>query len=214
MGKINRELQKLDWRWRMDCQIAMLVDSMQGCESALDVGCGNGSPLIEVEGIRKFGVDGFDPSVNAARASGKYEHVEFSDLLNYLRSRDPGAFDAVVALDVIEHFDFADGFEMLQEMERVASRIVVVATPNGFLAQEGNLNPYQEHRSGWQAREFMARGYETFGLYGAKFFRSQGHELIFGSSNLFAKASWKSQRFVLNRPSLATALFGVKRVKA
>ena len=53
----------------------------------------------------------------------------------------PTSFDVVVAVDVLEHLERTDGFDLLEAMEQLARQRVVVFTPNGFVAQgarEGN----------------------------------------------------------------------------
>jgi hypothetical protein len=84
-----------------------------------------------------------------------------------------GAFDASVALDVVEHLEKPEGFRMLGEMKRVSKRRVVVMTPNGFLPQEGDENPWQRHRSGWTVDEFRALGFRVKGVRGPKFLRGE-----------------------------------------
>ncbi len=60
------------------------------------------------------------------------------------------SFDAVVALDVVEHFEKPDALRMLLELERVSRSLVVVVTPSGFVPQPPTEDePWQEHRCGF-----------------------------------------------------------------
>lgn len=77
----------------------------------------------------------------------------------------PKSVDTVFAVDVIEHMEKADGFELLREAERLARRQVVIFTPLGFFPQpyENPEKPdrwgmnggyWQAHRSGWLPEDF------------------------------------------------------------
>jgi len=211
---VKKELVKRDWRWRYDSQIGRLESWLEGCASVLDVGCGANSPVAMVAGIKRYGVDGFAESVDKARIGGKYENVICAELLEYLGAQNSRAFDAVVALDVIEHFDREGGLRLMREMERVSAKKVIIATPNGFLPQAATENHHQEHLSGWPASDFLANGYEVKGLYGLKVLRGQGHESRIPSSSLLAWISWNTARIAENIPSLAAGLICQKCTEA
>jgi ubiquinone/menaquinone biosynthesis C-methylase UbiE len=84
------------------------------------------------------------------------------------------SFDAVVAFDFIEHLTKTDGLKLLNEMERIARKKVVVYTPNGFLPQEAfDNNPYQKHLSGWTYNEMQQLGYNVYGINGNKKWRGE-----------------------------------------
>jgi hypothetical protein len=96
----------------------------------------------------------------------------------------PGEFDAVVALDVIEHLSREEGERLLLSVERIAARRVLVFTPNGFLPQPpSDDNPHQEHRSGWTLHDFVSRGYRVVGVNGWRPLRGQYAELRGPSRN-------------------------------
>ena len=77
------------------------------------------------------------------------------------------SFDLAMATDLIEHLDRASGFALIDQMERIAKKAVVIFTPVGFLDTE----KYQKeavgddrtliHRSGWDPEVFKALGYEV-----------------------------------------------------
>src|SRR5262249_18496684 len=98
------------------------------------------------------GVDAYEPAVEESRARGIHDEYRVADVRSIGELFDARSFDAVLAVDLIEHLEEADGLALLAAMERIARKRVVVFTPNGFLpqgAREGN--PWQVHRSGWSA---------------------------------------------------------------
>src|SRR5690606_12372244 len=108
------------------------------CENLLDVACGSCSPVRTLS--RKLshtvGVDGFRPSIERSRAAGI--HDEYLELdIRQLGERVPArSYDAVVALDLIEHLTKDEGLKLLKDMETIARKKVILFTPNGFLPQE------------------------------------------------------------------------------
>jgi hypothetical protein len=73
--------------------------------------------------------------------------------------------DTVFALDVIEHFEKEDGIRFIKEVERIASKQIVIFTPLGLYPQEYDESDltdrwglqggyWQSHRSGWEPSEF------------------------------------------------------------
>jgi hypothetical protein len=79
-------------------------------------------------------------------------------------------FDVATAVEVIEHLEKEKGIALLNELERVARR-VVVTTPNRFFAQAAyDGNDWQQHRSAWCAAELASRGYHVIGGGGLLFF--------------------------------------------
>jgi hypothetical protein len=141
------------------------------CQTLLDVGCGETSPIHKFSGEipHTVGVDAHAPSVERSRARGIHTDYRVTDVLAIGSAFADGSFDCVVCLDVIEHFEKVDGNRLLDAMERIARKRVVVFTPNGFVPQPAEAgNPWQLHRSGWTAEEMRGRGYEVIGVGGWK----------------------------------------------
>lgn len=79
------------------------------------------------------------------------------------------SFDVVMACEVIEHLEFADGPKLLAALEKVAKKIVILTTPHGFQKQDPNdpananepwiNNKYQLHLSGWCHTDLEKLGY-------------------------------------------------------
>lgn len=139
------------------------------CQTLLDVGCGESSPVQFFTREVKYsvGVDAHQPSIDKSQEAGIHSDYRRMNVLEIGNAFEPRSFDCVVSLDVIEHLTKAEGLRLLDAMESIARRRVVVFTPNGFLAQPAEPdNPHQLHVSGWTAAKMRARGYRVIGVGG------------------------------------------------
>jgi SAM-dependent methyltransferase len=173
----------------------------------LDVGCsdGRGSEVLRRRGAH--GVDIYRPALMSARDAGRRVPVTQADVRE-LPYRDD-SFDAVVALDVVEHFDKPEALRVLLELERVARSLVVVVTPSGFVPQPPTEDePWQEHRCGFEADEFENLGYDVAGLGGPAALRGAYGSFRWGAAGkLVAAAAIPAFK---QRPESAYALLAVK----
>lgn len=175
----------------------------------LDVGCSDGRGSEVLSGAA--GCDIYRPALVAARDAGRRRAVVQSDVraLPYRR----GAFDAVVALDVVEHFEKDDALRVLAEMERVSRRLVVVLTPAGFVEQPGTPEePWQRHRCGFHPEELESLGYRVRGVGGMRHLRGDYGAFRWGPAGQLLGAV--SQPVVRSWPAQAFHLVGVKQVDA
>jgi SAM-dependent methyltransferase len=191
----------------------LLDEAIGECTSLLDVGCGSGSPIQYLP--RRFkhtvGVDGFQPSLDRVRALGCHHELRKADLLDIGSAFPPKSFDVVVALDVIEHFEKPDGLRLLQMMEELARKRVVIFTPNGFLPQGvWDNNPHQIHRSGWTVKEMCKLGYRVIGLGGWKPLRKEFGEIRFRPFGVWLRISLATQPLVERIPVHAFQILCVK----
>ncbi len=190
-----------------------LAAACADCASLLDVGCGAGSPIEQIAPrmTRVVGVDAFAPALAAARATGLYTDVRELDVMAIGGAFEPRAFDAVLAADLLEHLPKTDGHRLLDAMERIAARRVIIFTPNGFVEQdEEDGNPHQAHRSGWTVAEFEARGYRVKGISGWKPLRGRKAAVRWPPRVLWVRVSLLTQRWVEARPEKAFSLLCVK----
>lgn len=143
-----------------------------GARSILDVGCGmmhDGDPLTEdilheVCRDARYEVTGIDAFPKCVRwrekngPPGAYMVMDARDV-HKLRRR----FDIVICHHVIEHLPKADGRRLLSSLEGMYDRLLVVATPTGFVDTEYNVklrgNELERHLSGWDIAEFRELGY-------------------------------------------------------
>jgi 2-polyprenyl-6-hydroxyphenyl methylase/3-demethylubiquinone-9 3-methyltransferase len=94
-------------------------------QSVLDLGCGNGAfgALLAREGYEVTGLDPSASGIEIARARGGGSFMQY-DLNEPLPARHAGRYDAVVALEVIEH---------LLLPRRLMERALAALRPGGLL---------------------------------------------------------------------------------
>lgn len=90
-----------------------------------------------------------------------YNKIYIGEALNLLASLASRSYDLVLAIDILEHFDKADGIAFLKECLRVSSRRVVISTPKDFIEQDVAANPFENHRPHWIEEDLKNCGFET-----------------------------------------------------
>jgi hypothetical protein len=187
---------------------------LRGCQMVLDVGCGDFSPMSYLSGFHLVGVDGYPPAVEEAKGRGTHDEMLLGNVLQLGELFRDRRFDACVALDVIEHLKKEDGWRMLEDMERLATRRVIIFTPNGFIPQRSQHGDLQEHLSGWTAEEMRSRGYKVFGMYGPKKLRGEYHRIKWQPRVFWVMVSlFCHYAYTRTRPEKAAAIFCVKEIR-
>ena len=213
---IKGTLKKLD-RWLFAGLRGQYTDvlgsELRGLDSLLDVGCGSDSPVKHFSnGIERYvGVDAFQPSIDSSEAKHIHDEYHRLDVLEIGRVFPNRSFDGVVALDLIEHLSKPQGLALIEMMERIARKKVIIFTPNGFLEQrEHDGNKLQVHRSGWTVEEMRSLGYRVIGVNGWKPIRGESANIKWWPGTFWMRISLLSQPFTRNRPRSAFALLCVK----
>ncbi len=150
--------------------------------SILDVGTGMGQygflARNNLENVNLFVVDGANASQRPkagwrVRIDGiegyagyltpvhdyVYNRMLIGDALSVLSGIADNAYDLVLAVDILEHFDKPEGLRFLAELRRVAGEAALVSTPKAFHSQEIEANPFENHRSCWSQAELAAEGF-------------------------------------------------------
>lgn len=186
-------------------------------KTILDVGCGDGSFMTQINSDNKFdvlGIDFFDPYIKKAKVAGVYKNVVKMDIKKMQFNKQ--MFDSVLASQVVEHFTKKEALKIIRKMEKHALSTIVIGTPNGRFDQDPyDGNKLQKHLSQWTVDEFRKIGYTVYG---------QGLKIVYGQdglleTNLGKFKIWQSalilisyflSPFIYIFPQHATYLIAVK----
>ncbi len=168
-GSFIRELQ-YSLPWTYPAEIRKLIPKGS---KVLDVGCGDGHNMAWVNAYGDYKVIGVDINSKDIAIAKKrkcylspyvsvYRQVFAADLTKKLPFNKK--FDVVVCSQIVEHLEKRYALVLINKLEKLASKRVIVATINGFF-QFNHRNPgkYDIHRSGWSEKEFQKLGYKVFG---------------------------------------------------
>lgn len=193
----------------------IIEKEVKGLKTLLDVGCGANSPVQTFnKNLYCVGVDAFEPSIERSKLKKIHNEYIKLDVLKVGEAFQAKSFDIVVALDLIEHLEKDDGLALLDMIEKIASKKVVIYTPNGFLPQgDRENNPWQVHLSGWTAQEFINRGYEVIGVNGIKSLRGAFAKVKYKPAFFWNFISDLSELFVKHKPEKAFQLLAIKTIK-
>lgn len=191
-----------------------LTKELRNMKTVLDVGCGDSSPLAKIKkNFSSFGIDAHKPSILKSRKAKIHNYYKIGDILKLDSFFKPKSFDAVVALDVIEHFKKKDALKLIDSMDRIAKKKVLIVTPYGFAKQSAyDGNPYQEHKSGWNVSDFKKMGYKIHGMRGFRFIRGGegGANILYKPWIMWGAISALSQPITYFIPQFASQLLAVK----
>ncbi len=142
----------------------------RSAKSILDIGCGEGLPMRLIKKRMKVesstGVDLFEPYIKKARNIQTHGSYELQDIrkLNYGRE----SFDVVIASHVLEHLPKEEALMVLEKLERIAKKQIIIAAPIGEMYHpEVDGNKLQLHLSEFEPEEFEKRNYRII-RYGWK----------------------------------------------
>jgi len=175
-------------------------------KSVIDVGCGRGivGAIVRIyrDPQRVVGVDVFKPYLDSCKKMGIYTELLQWDLRNVPLPFNDNEFDLAVALEVLEHMPKAKGLSLLEELERIANRIIV-STPTIFFRQPlYDKNPFQNHISIWHYYEFKQKGYIVRGIGGLR--------LPALRSKYCRRISYALGRLTYLFPCLSTSMIAIK----
>ncbi len=189
----------------------LLQKELSGCERVLDLGCGHHSPLGSCRIPYSVGVELFEPSLQESRR--KRIHTEYVKADIRAVVFKPKSFDAVIAVEVLEHLTREEGVELLGKMAGWAKKKVIITTPNGYMWQGTcDSNPLQEHRSGWTAKGLRQLGFRVRGLAGWKGLRGCYASIKYKPAFLWARVSDITQKVTWYWAEQAFQLLAVRDV--
>lgn len=189
--------------------------NLAGVVSVLDVGCGSSSPVKYVKKtFYSEGLDIYKKAIHQSKQNRIHDKYTIGNGLHLEKYYKPKSFDAVIALDVIEHFEKKDALVVLKKMERTAKKKVIILTPNGYhldmTCHRDIKNPYQKHKSGWSKKELEDLGYSVFGLRGLKYLRDQNATIKYKPWIVWGVVAFILEAILYFFPSLSYDLFAVK----
>lgn len=172
-------------------------------ESLVDVGCGRGviGALVRIyrNPKRLVGIDAFRSYLNFCRRYNFYDELYLYDLRQTPLPFNDEEFDVATCIEVIEHLPKNNGFSLLNELQRIAKK-VIITTPHGPLSQKAwDNNPFQKHLSCWYVKDFAKRGYTVKGV----------GDFIF-SGRKIKYLSFFLSKFSYIMPKFSEALFAYK----
>jgi O-antigen biosynthesis protein len=143
-------------------------------QRVLDLGCGEGFGSVLLAGTARdvTGVDIDERAVEHARLNYQRGNLSFATASALdLSGLQPGAFDAVVAFEMIEHVN--DHERLLDEVGRVLDEdgILVVSTPDKELysAEAGQVNEFHDHELTLaEFSSLLASRFEHVALWGQR----------------------------------------------
>jgi len=148
--------------------ICRVID--RSSESILDVACGDGFQMRLVRSVYNpkyaVGVDLFKKYIVNAKRLKLHDKYVFSDVR---KLKFPAkSFDIVLASQIIEHLPKKDGKKFIKDLERIAQKQVIIATPIGEMYHPAvDNNRFQLHLSHYYPEEFEKLGYKIV-RYGRK----------------------------------------------
>lgn len=192
----------------------MIARELRNMQSVLDVGCGSDSPLAKIK--RHFysvGVDIHKPSIEVSQKHKIHNEYKVGNVFDIDKLFKAKQFDAVVALDLIEHLPKQKGWNLVRKMTKLAKKKVILLTPNGFIQQTPyDGNTFQTHLSGWTVDDFKKLGFRVYGMRGLKWLRGEYATIKWKPWFFWAVISTLSELFVFLVPRLANQLFVVKEI--
>ncbi len=139
-------------------------------KTALDIGCGSSSHLQAFRPhLETTGLDSFADSIDIAKKRDVHDHYIHADIL---KDEIDTRFDLVTLYGLIEHLTKTDGIRIIDRIEKLSRKYIIIETPNGFVPQGPEFgNEFQRHLSGWFIHEFESRGYTVHGTTGTRYLR-------------------------------------------
>lgn len=191
-----------------------LKNNLKDCKTILDVGCGSNSPLQEIpKHFSSVGVDIFGPSIEESKRKKIHDTYKKINILKIDTIFKEKSFDAVICLDVIEHFTKKEALQLIKKMEKIAKKKVILLTPNGFYHQDMHEhNPYQVHKSGWFTKDLQKLQYSVYGLRGYKKIRGEYATIRLKPWIFWAMIAFISEPILYFFPQQSYHLLGVKHV--
>jgi SAM-dependent methyltransferase len=188
-----------------------LENELSDCNEVLDVGCGHNSPIQFVNVDFSVGIELYKPYIQKSKDKKIHDYYINEDIKDY--EFKANSFDAVLCIDVIEHFEKEKGYELIKRMEKWARKKVIIITPNGYIKQDSYDDNYlQKHESGWTVEDFKKLGFKTYGLSGWKALRGYKADLKYKPYFFWTIISDITEKLLYKSPKYSFYIFAVKKL--
>jgi len=212
---LKKAIKKMISKYQDIFLYQVLTRQLSQCDFILDVGCGFKSPLGKIK--KRFsseGIDIFEKCIIESKKKKIHDKYKIGDIRKLARFYKNKSFDAVIAIDVIEHFEKNEALRLIKNMENVAKKKVILLTPNGFTAQDAyDGNPHQVHKSGWNKQELKELGYKVYGLRGLKCLKGKHADIKYKPYLFWGFCSFVSEILFFPFPSLCFDLLAIKKLQ-
>lgn len=154
--------------------IVPLLSTLPNSAAILEVGPGRGALLSLLRDAGFIQLSAFEVCTPFAHALSRrgFSVATGSSAAEYLRSLPANSLDALVLVDVLEHFPLEDGLEFLRESRRVVRPTgrFIIQTPNAsgvfgintFVADPTHITPWNELRL---TSALRGSGFQTVNCY-------------------------------------------------
>jgi len=186
------------------------VITQKKCITGLDIGCGSFSVLTKLRpALQSTGIDVYGPAIDEGKIRDLHDKFILGDVMTH--DFEGQRYDVVIANEFIEHLNKEDGWRLLSRLEALASKLIIITTPNGFLPQGPEFgNQWQIHKSGWFVNDFTGLGFEVRGTYGPKFMRGYANEFKWRGSRLWTPVSELLGSLLVPWPHFHAGLLAIK----
>lgn len=152
--------------------------------SVVELGCGNGNNLRQCkQALVKVGVE-----VVADYPVRNEDDIifEIGDALEWAKRYDKEAFELVLLIDVLEHFEKEKGKELLQQAQRICHDKILLWMPEGDCPQNQEVyvsdgypyQPSQDHVAQWTKEELEEFDFDVARWDNYHFNRETGQQSV------------------------------------
>jgi len=192
-----------------------LKRDLADCETILELGCGEHSPLLEIGyGYKTDAVDIYQPYISRHNTINDYHSSRVDNILDM--GFPAKSYDAVVMLDVLEHLPRNKVYErkLFEQLESCARKRIIIFSPNGWRVNgEHDENLFQSHVSAWSPLDFQSMGFTVHGATSFIGLLGNHSEPKLHPYAVFLILAMLSQPYVYNHPYQAFHSYAVKEIK-
>lgn len=155
--------------------------------SVIDLGCGSNSILRKFKKniTKSYGIEIHQESIKKSKKNKIHTEYICDNAINIKKYFKNKSVDVVFSIDMIEHLKKKQAILLIEKIEKIAKKMVIIRTTNGYIHQNTyDNNYYQKHLSGFHPVFFKKRNYIVLGIDGPYFLRFN-HKKEIRPKNIF-----------------------------